>query len=333
MTQALVDNRRNAWKRGGTAVNASSAVEVAKQAGLDWEVQAVPIQAYVHTPVNDQESVTDYYEVPKKQGILKLGKDNENTIIGVVGDKYKIVQNMEVFSALDTLVDSGDARYSAAGEYNGGASVWMLMELPTGITVADDPHAAFLLARTSHDGSSSVIIRPIIERIFCANQIGKMITNKAKKPLMYSMKHTANSQLSVSDIRAITTLTYQSIEEYQAIAAELLNRKVDKAKVMAIFKRVWALPSTVEGVAHEFLTRGEQRQQTIALAAREKAWHIYNDSPTQENIKGTAFGVWQAVVEYADYYASGGENNRTLATITGRNDRIKNKALATVLSA
>ena len=333
MTQALVDNRRNAWKRGGTAVNATSAVEVAKQAGLDWEVMSVPIQGYVHTPVSSQETVTDYYEVPKKQGILKLGKDNENSIIGVVGDKYKIVQNMEVFGALDTLVDSGDARYSAAGEYNGGGSVWMLMELPTGVTVAGDPHAAFLLAKTSHDGSSSVIIRPIVERIFCANQIGKLITGKAKKPLMYKMKHTTNAVLSVSDIRAITTLTYDSILEYESTAAALLNYKMDKDKVMSIFKRVWALPTTVENTPAQFLTRGEQRQQTIAWAARDTAWNIYNASPTQENIKGTAFGAWQAVVEYADYYASGGENNRTLATITGRNDAIKNKALATVLSA
>ena len=333
MTQALVDNRRNAWKRGGTAVDATSAVEVAKQAGLDWEVMSVPIQGYVHNQVSEQETVTDYYEVPNKQGILKLGKDNDNTIIGVVGDKYKIVQNMEVFGALDALVDSGDARYSAAGEYNGGASVWMLMELPTGVTVAGDPHAAYLLAKTSHDGSSSVIIRPIIERIWCANQIGKLLTNKVKKPLMYTMKHTTNAMLSVSDIRAITTLTYTAIEEYELTAIELIKRKVDKEKAMRIFKSVWALPPMIENTPAQFLTRGEQRSQTIAWAARDTAWNIYDKSPTQENIRGTAFGVWQAVIEYADYYASGGENNRTLATITGRNDTIKNKALATILTA
>ena len=56
MTQTLVDNRRNAWKRGGTAVNATSAEEVAKQAGLDWEVMSVPIQGYVHTPVSANET-------------------------------------------------------------------------------------------------------------------------------------------------------------------------------------------------------------------------------------------------------------------------------------
>lgn len=333
MTQTLVDNRRNAWKRSGTAVNATSAAEVAKQAGLDWEAMSIPIQGYVHTPVNEHETVTDYYEVPKKQGILKLGKNDENTIIGVVGDKYKIVQNMEVFGVLDTLVDSGDARYSVAGEYNGGSNVWILMELPTGVTVAGDPHAAFLLAKTSHDGSSSVIIRPIIERIWCANQIGKLLTNKIKKPLMYTMKHTTNAVLSVSDIRAITTLSYTAIKEYELTASELLQREINKDKAISIFKKVWELPSLIESTPAQFLTRGEQRQQTIALAARDIAWNIYDKSPTQENIKGTAFGVWQAVVEYADYYASGGETNRTLATITGRNDMIKNKALAVVLSA
>ena len=327
MTQALVDNRRNAWKRGGTAVQGTSASAVAREAGLDWEVKTVPLQGYVDSSVNKYESVTDYYPVPNRQGILKLDKNHNNSIIGIVGSKYKIVQNMEVFGALDTLIESGDARYSAAGEYNGGANVWMLMELPNGVTVANDPHVAYLLAKTSHDGSCSVIIRPIIERIWCANQIGRMINAKSK-PLMYKMKHTTNAELSVSDIRNITSITYMAIEEYELTAKQLLQRSVDKQKATSIFKKVWALPPEVEDIPAHFLSQGQRRQQTIAYAARDKAWAIYNDSPTQENIKGTAFGVWQAVIEYADHYASGGENKRTLATISGSNDRLKTKALA-----
>ena len=332
MTEVLVDNRRNAWKRGGTAVNGTSASSVAREAGLDWTVKTVDLQGYVNQKVSDYETVSDYYPVPNKQGVLKLGNNGENSIIGVVGSKYKIVQNMEVFGALDTLIESGEARYSAAGEYNGGANVWMLMELPNGVTVAGDPHAAYLLAKTSHDGSCSVIIRPIIERLFCANQIGKLIHGKAKKPLMYKMKHTTNSELSINDIRNITTITYQAIEEYELTAAELLKRDVDKQQVMNIFKKVWALPPEVEGVPYDLLSKGQRKQLTMATDARAKAWDIYSQSPTQENIRGTAFGVWQAVIEYADYYAAGGDDKRALATISGSNDRIKNKALS-VLTA
>jgi phage/plasmid-like protein (TIGR03299 family) len=327
MTQVLVDNRRNAWKRGGTAVESTSAQAVAREAGLDWKVELTDLYAERQTVVSPYDTLTEKLVVPRKQAVIKRTDDGES-VIGVVGSKYKIVQNMEVFGALDTLIESGEARYSAAGEYNGGANVWMLMELPTGVTVANDPHAAYLLAKTSHDGSCSVIIRPIIERVFCANQIGKIIHGKMKKPLMYKMKHTTNSELSISDIRDITSITYQAIEEYELTAAQLLKREVDKQQAMNIFKKVWALPPEIENTPYEMLSKGQRKQFTMSTDARAAAWNIYNSSPTQENIKGTAFGVWQAVIEYADYYAVGGDEKRALATISGTNDRIKNKALS-----
>jgi phage/plasmid-like protein (TIGR03299 family) len=260
------------------------------------------------------------------------GCDVPESVIGVVGDKYKIVQNMEVFSALDTLVDSGDARYTAAGEYNNGANIWMVMELPTGVQVANDPHSAFLLVQSSHDGSCAVRIRPIIERLFCANQISRIIMGKKTNDYTYVMKHTTNSKLSVNDIRNITQLTYSSIQQYEEIAGTLLQRKVDDRQVKNIFKQVWALPSTVEDTPEHLLSQGEKRQRTIALTGRESAWNIYSQSHTQENIRGTAFGAWQAVIEHADHFASGGADRRAVATISGRNDKIKNKALGLVLA-
>jgi phage/plasmid-like protein (TIGR03299 family) len=332
LTKSAEIVRKQSWAQAGTAVNAGSASEAAKQAGLDWNVMLAPMEAYVSNKVNDFETVTDHYPVPKRQAVLKLGKDNENQVIGVVGDKYKIVQNMEVFSALDTLVDSGEARYTAAGEYNNGANIWMVMELPTGVQVANDPHAAFLLVQSSHDGSCAVRIRPIIERLFCANQISRIIMGKQTNDYTYVMKHTTNSVLSVNDIRNITQLTYNSIQQYEEIAGNLLQRKVDDRQVKNIFKQVWALPSTVEETPEHLLSQGEKRQRTIALTGRESAWNIYSQSHTQENIRGTAFGVWQAVIEHADHYASGGAERRAVATISGRNDRIKNKALGLVLA-
>ena len=323
---------KQAWVKAGTAVNAGSASEAARQAGLDWNVMLADMEAIVETPVNTYELINNRYPVPKRQAVLKLDKDNTNEVIGVVGDKYKIVQNMEVFSALDTLIDSGDARYTAAGEYNNGANIWMVMELPTGVQVANDPHAAYLLVQSSHDGSCAVRIRPIIERLFCANQISRIIKGKHTNDYTYVMKHTTNSVLSVSDIRNITQLTYSSIQEYEEVAGVLLQREVDKRQVKSIFKKVWALPSTVEETPEHLLSQGEKRQRTIALTGRESAWNIYNQSPTQENIRGTAFGVWQAVIEHADHYASGGAERRAVATISGRNDKIKNKALGLVLA-
>lgn len=324
---------RSAWVRGGTAVEATSAASAATQAGLNWTVRTGELQA-VSTPLTiDEHGVTPatYIDVPKKQAIIR---EDNNSVIGIVGSKYKMVQNMEVFNALDTLIDAGDARYAAAGEYNGGSSIWMVLELPQGVEVANDPHAAFLLVKTSHDGSSSVVIKPIIERLFCANQVNGLISNRngnrnrKYNEYTYRMSHTTNQELSIADIRNITNLTYTAIADYQLVANNLLSKTMTREQTLNFFKQVWALPSTVEDKPYDLLTRGERKQQTIAKEARDKAWAIYSQSETQENIRGTAFGAWHAVVEFADHYASGGAERLAAATLSGRNDKIKTKALS-----
>ena len=332
--KAIAKLNKQAWVKAGTAVNAGSASEAARQAGLDWTVQLADMYSQREVPVNGLETWTEKLIVPKRQAVVKIMPNCSiaDEVIGVVGDKYKVVQNMEVFSALDTLVDSGDARYTAAGEYNNGANIWMVMELPIGVNVANDPHAAFLLVQSSHDGSCAVRIRPIIERLFCANQINTLVKGKKTNDFTYVMKHTTNSELSVNDIRNITQLTYQAIDEYEQTASGLLQREVSSAQVRDYFKRVWSLPSAVEDKPYHLLTQGERRQQTIAITARDKAWQVYNESETQANIRGTAFGAWQAVVEYADHHASGGAERLAVATLSGRSDKIKSKALSLVLA-
>jgi hypothetical protein len=168
--------------------------------------------------------------------------------------------------------------------------------------------------------------------LFCANQINTLIKGKKTNQFTYVMKHTTNSELSVNDIRNITQLTYQAIEEYETTASGLLKREVSAAQVRNYFKRVWALPTTVEDKPYHLLTQGERRQQTIAITARDKAWQIYNESETQANIRGTAFAAWQAVIEYADHHATGGSERLAVAALSGRSDGIKNKALDLMLS-
>lgn len=325
MTTATV--RQSAWVRVGTAVEATSAASAAQQAGLDWTVSLHDLQARYTYPVSEQENITIGLPVDNKVGVVKT-HDGEATVIGVVGSKYKVVQNMEVFSTMDSLVDSGEARYAAAGEYNNGASVWMLLELPIEVNVANDPHCAFLLVKTSHDGSSSVIVKPIIERLFCSNQINRIVKGKSKNAFTYTMKHTQNNNLSVADIRSITQLTYDSIVEYETVAADLGAKQVARDKAREYFKRMFPLPKLAENVDYSLLTQGEKRALTIATDAREKAWHIYSESDTQENIRGTAFGLWQAVIEYADHYKGKSGDRRALAAITGKSDVIKDRALS-----
>jgi phage/plasmid-like protein (TIGR03299 family) len=312
--------RKSAWLKAGVAVEATSASEVASQAGLDWTVSLHDLEAmYVipETELGNRIPITD------KKAVIKTTPFGETTAIGVVGNRYKVFQNNEIFGALDNLIDSSGLRYAAAGEYDGGAKVWMLMETPMEMTIADDPHSAFLLAKTSHDGSSSVIIKPVIERLFCMNQINRIYRTKNK--YTYSLNHTSNAMLSVSEIANIIQLTYDMANDYTALADMLLAKEASHEHAKNYFKKVFPLPSKIEEAPYHLLSTGEKKQFTNAINARAKAFDIYSASPTQENIRNTEFGMWHAVIEWADYNAKG--KNLAVSTMAGRNDGIKTRAL------
>ena len=310
------------WVKSGRAVTATSASDVARQAGLDWSVSLHDLSASYAIPGTEQSRVL---EVRNKLAVVKTTPFGDADVIGVVGKRYQIFQNGEVFSALDSLIDSGEARYAAAGEYDFGAKVWMLLQLPNEINIADDPHAAFILAKTSHDGSSSVVIKPILERLFCRNQINKIYRNKNQ--FTYTLKHTSNNKLDVADIRNILQLSYQNIEAYTNIGNQLISKEVSREMAVDYFKRVFPLPSKIENAPLSLLSIGEKQQLTRANAARHKAMEIYTASPTQENIRGTAFGLWQSVIEYADHGKQDKGTKTGVRAMSGGSDNLKLRAL------
>jgi hypothetical protein len=96
-----------------------------------------------------------------------------------------------------------------------------------------------------------------------------------------------------------------------------------------IFKKMWSLPSVIEQSPYAMLSTGQKRQFNAAITARETAKGIYKGATgTQEELYGTAFGVFQSVVEYADHFSHKSEATRAERIINGSADRIKNKALA-----
>jgi phage/plasmid-like protein (TIGR03299 family) len=311
--------RRQAMSIAGYEVTATSAHDAAVQAGLDWQVSLADVEAV--TLNNDGVS---RIEVPNTFATIRTDKDGGQAVLGTVGGRYKVFQNDEMFSALDALVDSGEARYAAAGELRGGAQVWMTLALPKEVQIAGDPHAAYLLARTSHDGSCSLGVQPIVNRLFCTNQISGIF----RKDTKYSLKHTTNANLKVNDLRRMLDVIYTGIETYESVADRLLNTTVNDDDVANIFKKMWSLPSHVESSPYFRLSQGEKRQYNKALDARGGAMNIYQGATgTQDNLKGTAFGAFQAIVEYVDWFSHKSGAVRAERIVSGSFDRTKSKAL------
>ena len=186
--------RQNAFKIVGEEVTATSARDAATQAGLDWQVSLSEVHTNTLTP-----NGVNTLQVPNTFASVRTNNDGSQAVLGTVGGRYKVFQNDEMFSALDMLVDSGDARYAFAGEVKGGAQVYMVLELPKGVKIGNDEHACYLVARTSHDGSTALQIAPSIQRLRCTNQINGIFSKSAT----YNLKHTTNAEFKIEDIKRI----------------------------------------------------------------------------------------------------------------------------------
>lgn len=319
MSKLTIKSRRNAYSIIGEEVTATSAMDAARQAGLDWNVSLADVQALA---LNDEGVST--LEVPNTFATIRTNKDGGQSVLGTVGGRYKVFQNGEMFSALDALVDSGDARYAYAGEVRGGAQVYMVLELPEGVKIQGDEHKAYLVARTSHDGSTALQIAPSVNRLRCTNQIAGIFSKSAT----FTLKHTTNAEFRIEDIRKIIPVTYSGIQMYETVGNRLINEKVSDAEVDTIFKKMFSLPTAVENAPYNMLTTGQRRQYNSAIASRDAVKQIYNGATgTQEELYGTAYGAFQAIVEYADHYSHKSEATRAERIITGSADRIKSKAL------
>ena len=332
--QTAQAKRKEAWVQAGTAVNATSAADAASQAGLDWTVSLHDMFAtYPISTVTTSGVITNNHmiDVVNRKAVIKTTPDGKTSNIGVVGTSYKVIQNSEIFGVLDTLIDSSELRYTAAGELNGGSKVWMVMSLPMSVQVANDPHEAFLIATTGHDGSQSFTLRPLLKRMFCVNQINlSMLDGKdgrRSKNYTYRLAHTKHSKMNISEIRDVIQLCYTGIETYQNISSELLEVQATRNKAVSFFEKVFPLTPEIAKTSPTEWTPAQRRWYNKTMETRDQVLAIYENSPTQQNIAGTAWGLFQSVVEYADHVRGTDADKRAIAALTGSSDGLKARAL------
>lgn len=112
--ETMFSVREKPWHGLGVVVeDAPSSKEALNLAGLDWRV--------VQKPLFTNSGLVEGYKANVR--------DSDNSVLGVVTDRYKVVQNTEAFAFTDNLLGEG-VKYETAGSLQGGKKVWLLARLP-----------------------------------------------------------------------------------------------------------------------------------------------------------------------------------------------------------
>ena len=190
------------WHGLGTKVmEALTSAEALKLAGLDWNV--------IQKPIITEEGIP----VPGFKANLR---DVDEKVLGVVTDRYKVVQNTDAFSFTDELLGEG-VTYETAGSLQEGRRTWILAKLPQKYIISGDEMIPYLVFMNSHDGTSSIKVAMTPIRVICQNTLNLALST-AKR--YWSTNHTGDIRGKLEDARY--TLLYAN-----AYMAEL-GRSIDQ---------------------------------------------------------------------------------------------------------
>ena len=156
--------------------------EALNQAGLDWKVEQTDVYAA------SGERIPGY-----KANI----RDIDRSVLGIVGDRYKIVQNEEAFAFTDGLLGEG-VKYETAGSLAGGKIVWMLAKIPEKYIISGDAIEPYLVFCNSHDGSGAIRVAMTPVRVVCQNTLNLALKGASR---VWSARHTENVMSRMDEAR------------------------------------------------------------------------------------------------------------------------------------
>ena len=129
--ETMFYTRETPWHGLGTKVEeAPGSREALELAGLNWKVFQKPVMT------QDGQKIPGY-----KANI----RDLDRKVLGIVTDRYRVVQNEEAFAFTDQLLGEG-VTYETAGSLQDGRRIWILARLPQHYIVGGDEITPYLLS-------------------------------------------------------------------------------------------------------------------------------------------------------------------------------------------
>lgn len=305
--ESLFVTRTPAWHGLGTIVAESLTSEDAiRTAGLDWEVIPQPIYLADGTEIKGQ---------------MANVRTKDNKPLGIVGDRYQIVQNTEAFAFTDALLGEG-VKYESAGSLKEGKVIWLLAKLPNKFEILGDKVDPYVVFTNTHDGSGAVRVAMTNVRVVCMNTLNAAMRS-AKRT--WSARHTGSVMSKMYEAQRTLELAEEYMEATKETFEDLYKVKMNEVKVRNIINNIIPISDAMT-----------DRQKENAEVVRKDMMFRYYNAPDLVDREQTGARLIQAVADTTSHIKPFRETknyaeNKFKATIDG-NDTL-DKAISIVLAA
>ena len=213
-------------------------------------------------------------------------RETDNQVLGVVTDRYKVVQNEDAFAFTDALLGEG-ITYETAGSLQGGRRTWMLARLPQHYIISGDEITPYLVFMNSHDGTGAIKAAMTPIRVVCQNTLNLALSTARRS---WSTNHTGDISGKLEDAK--NTLLYA--ERYMAE----LGKTIDKLNHQKLSdKQVYDYINALFPLADN----ASELQKKNLLRLKEDMKARYFDAPDLQHVGKNAYRFINAVSDFATH--------------------------------
>ena len=264
--------RETPWHGLGTKVeNAPTSKDAIIMAGLNWKV----LQEPVYTENGE-----------RVEGFRANIRDFDRKVLGVVSERYRVIQNQEAFAFTDVLLGEG-VQYETAGSLQEGKRVWMLAQMPEKYIVAGDEMESYMVFSNTHNGTGAVRIAITPVRVVCNNTLN-LALNTAKRS--FSMIHTGNIRGKVKEAREALFMVHHYMQDLGKELETLQSQKMSERQILEAVDMLIPVDENATVL-----------QQKNVSKLREDLKMRYYEAPDLKDLGNNAYRFINAVSDFATH--------------------------------
>ena len=264
--------RQAPWHGLGVRVEeAPSSQEALRLSGLDWQVIQQPIATVDGTPI---------------PGYRANLRDTDHQVLGVVTDRYRVVQNAEAFAFTDGLLGEG-VKYETAGSLQNGKKIWLLAKLPDKYIIEGDRIEPYLVFSSSHDGSGSIKVAMTPIRVVCQNTLNLALSS-AKRA--WSTIHVGDLAGKMDQAHNTLLLAEKYMGQLGMEFSRLSKIRLSDQKVLQYIDQLLPMDNQPTETHRKNITR-----------IREDMKRRYFDAPDLRHVGKNAYRFLNAVSDFATH--------------------------------
>ena len=271
--ETMFYTRTKPWHGLGVQVQeAPESKDALRLAGLDWKVY-------------QREVYTD--SGIRIEGYRANVRNTDNRVLGVVTERYKIVQNEEAFAFTDALLGKG-VRYETAGSLQDGRKVWLLARLPKEYIISGEQISPYLVFSNSHDGSAAVRVAVTPIRVVCNNTLNLALSTAKRS---WAMVHTGNIKGKIHEAQETLLMAETYMNKLGKEFETLKRQKLSDRQIKEYIELLLPLEKTTS-----LVTAKNVKKLRDDLRAR------YYDAPDLQDVGGNnAYRFINAVSDFATH--------------------------------